>query len=66
MLFDWPGESTIKQLITCAAGLFIWSETLICIIDNKTNLHNEKLELMLGRDWYEMIVIICLITLNNL
>jgi hypothetical protein len=45
-LSNWPGKSTIKRLTMRAAGLFIWAETLIRFVDNKTNLPDEQLELV--------------------
>jgi hypothetical protein len=46
-LHNWPGERTIDQLATRAAGLFIWAETLLRFVGNEKYPPDEQLDLVL-------------------
>lgn len=47
----WPGHSTIKRLTECAAGLFIWADTVIKYIEQ--GIATEQLDLILAGHFHE-------------
>jgi hypothetical protein len=47
-LSNWPGQTKIDQLTTCAAGVFIWAETVIRFVDNGGDAPDQQLDLVLG------------------
>ena len=46
-LSNWPGQTKIDQLTTCAAGVFIWAETVIRFVDNGGDAPDQQLDLVL-------------------
>ena len=52
-LQSWPGEPIIKQLTACAAGLFIWAETVARFLEQDDDSPDEQLKLVLGGNFHE-------------
>lgn len=47
---SWPGESTIKRLVTSSSGLFIWAATACRFIREGGRFAPERLEVILQRN----------------
>jgi NACHT domain len=45
---DWPGDRVLRDLVVRAAGLFIWAETIMRMLEQ--GLPDEQLELILSGD----------------